>query len=49
MTEILEIKDSAIYKIGRLEIQGKELKQTIANGFRYEQIKKQFKDGVNNE
>jgi len=42
MKEILEIDNSAIYKIGSLELQGDELKHHLANGLRYEEIKEQF-------
>jgi len=49
MSEILEIQESATYKIGGLELQGNELKHKIANGLRYEKLTEHLKDGVTNE
>ena len=50
MSEILEIKKSAIYRIGGLELLGSELMHQLANGLRYEELSEHLKkDGVNNE
>lgn len=47
MSEIFEIKKSAIYKIGGLEITGNDLIHKVANGLRYEELSEQL--GGNNE
>ena len=50
MTEIFEIDKSAIYKIGRLQLKGNELINTLANGLKYEELSERLEmDGVNHE
>lgn len=49
MTEILEIEELRTYRVKGLEIKGSVLIHKLADGFRYEELSAQMKEGVNNE
>lgn len=45
--EIFEINESAIYRIGSLEIPGNELIHKVANGIRYEELSERMGSVIN--